>query len=401
MARSAVLRYGSSIVTVLVALLLSIYIPPLQDRDLLMFMLIAVISSTWYGGLGPGLAATFLGAVSTTYLFLPPIRSFSVAAQEDLLQVGAFVGVAIVISWFVASRKQSVAALQTSEARVRQLNEALEQRVLERTTELEAANRALKLQTALLSRINAELERFVYASSHDLQEPLRTITSFLELLSDRYRGKLDAEADEFIDYAVDGALRMKRLIHDVLAYSRVSPPKPRVQEVDCEAVWNQVVTHLKTAIEQSQAIVTHDPLPTISGDATQFVQLFQNLVDNALKFRLKTPLTVHMSVERIGPEWVFSLHDNGIGIEPQYAERIFEVFQRLCTRAEYPGTGVGLAICKKIVESHGGRIWVSSQLGEGATFYFTVAVSPVEGTVPPRSPETGSRKLILFRQPSG
>lgn len=387
MARPISLAYGFAICTILIALVLSTQIPAWQDRDILMFMLIAVIASTWYGGLGPGVAATFLGAVATMYLFLPPTYSFDVAAREDLLQVGAFVGVAIVISWFIASRKQSIAALRASEARVKDLNEALEQRVMERTAELENANRSLTLRTKELIKSSAELERFAYASSHDLQEPVRTIKGFLHLLEQRYKGRLDSGADEFIAYAVDGAHRMERLIHDLLAYFQVGPRQQRMEQVDCEAAWSQAVVHVKAAIEQSHAIVTHAPLPTITGDARHFVQLFHNLIDNALKFRSQHPPVVHMAAERMDTDWLFAIQDNGIGIESQYAEQIFIAFQRLHTRADYPGTGMGLAICKKIVESHGGRIWVASRPGEGATFYFTVPASLEHGTHR-ASPET-------------
>jgi hypothetical protein len=198
------------------------------------------------------------------------------------------------------------------------------------------------------------------------------ITSYLKLLAKRYQGKLDTDANEFIKYAVDGADRMAHLIHDLLEYSRIRGTEKKVGSVDCEVIWERTILNLKPAIEETGALLTHDPLPTVMGDATQLGQVFQNLLGNALKFRSRAVPRVHVMAERRGTEWIFSVRDNGIGIDGQYAERIFNVFQRLHPQAEYPGTGVGLAICKRIVEGHGGRIWVASVPGAGATFCFTL-----------------------------
>ncbi len=228
-----------------------------------------------------------------------------------------------------------------------------------------------------LERSNAELQQFAYVASHDLQEPLRMVASFTQLLAQRYQGKLDADADEFIGYVVDGAHRMQELVNDLLAYSRVGTQGQKFAAVDCENVLHTVLTNLQKALEESGGQVTHDHLPTVYGDKTQLGQVLQNLVANALKFRSSEPPRVHISAQEINGEWRFSVRDNGIGIDPEHAERIFVLFQRLHTRDKYPGTGIGLSIAKKIVERHGGRIWVESEAGEGSTFYFSL---PMKGT---------------------
>jgi PAS domain S-box-containing protein len=242
-----------------------------------------------------------------------------------------------------------------------------------------AAEEKLRLSFIDLERSNNELEQFAYVASHDLQEPLRMMSSYTQLLARRYRGRLDADADEFIAFAVDGANRMQKLINDLLAYSRVGTRGKGFEPTDCTGVLDQAIANLKAAIEESGAVVTHDPLPIVMADNLQLVQLFQNLIGNAIKFHGKEPLRVHVSAGQKENEWVISVRDNGIGIDHQYAERIFVIFQRLHTKEEYPGTGIGLAICKKIVERRGGRIWVESQPGIGSTFYFTI---PIGGNEP-------------------
>lgn len=223
-----------------------------------------------------------------------------------------------------------------------------------------------------LRRSNHELEQFAYIASHDLQEPLRTIAGMVQLLEKRYRGQLDERADEYIHHTIDATQRMQALINDVLAYSRVDRRGNPMKMVDMQDCMQSVLENLGAIIRENQAIITSDPLPDVYGDATQLGQLLQNLIGNALKFRGPRQPTIHISVAEKKDAWQFSLQDNGIGIEPQYYERIFLVFQRLHTRREYPGTGIGLAICKKIVERHGGIIWVESQPGEGSIFSFTL-----------------------------
>lgn len=237
------------------------------------------------------------------------------------------------------------------------------------------SQQALKDSVADLSRSNSDLQQFAYVASHDLQEPLRMVASYVQLLAKRYRGQLDSDADEFIAYAVDGAKRMQHLINDLLAYSRVTSQGHVFEPVDCNGVLEEVLNNVRVAVEESRAVVTHDPLPTVMADERQLVQLFQNLIANAIKFHGKEPPIVHLSAEQQSGEWLFSVRDHGIGMDAQYAERIFVIFQRLHDREEYPGTGIGLAICKKIVERHGGKIWVVSETGQGATFYFTLPIA--------------------------
>jgi len=254
------------------------------------------------------------------------------------------------------------------------------------------AEEALARTAAELTRSNRELEQFAYVASHDLQEPLRMITSYTQLILKRYRERLDDDAKDFMGFAVDGAHRMQRLINDLLAYSRVGTRGKPMEQISSDEVLQAALDNLKLAIEETGATVARDPLPSVAGDSVQLIQLFQNLVGNALKFRGAERPRLYIGVEKRAAdscplpgsptapriqqpeEWVFHIRDNGIGIEAQYFERIFVIFQRLHTQDQYPGTGIGLAICKKIVERHGGRIWVESKPGMGTTFFFTLPV---------------------------
>jgi PAS domain S-box-containing protein len=224
-----------------------------------------------------------------------------------------------------------------------------------------------------LKRSNDQLQQFVYVASHDLQEPLRMVSSYTQLLAKRYKGRLDSDADEFIEYAVDGCTRMQALIRDLLVYSRAGTDEKTLREISGESALNTALANLRTTIKESGAIVTHDSLPTILTDEMQLAQLFQNLVGNGIKYRSAAIPQVHVSAAKNGGnEWIFSVRDNGLGIDPQYFEKIFVLFQRLHGQEKFSGTGIGLAICKKIVEQLGGRIWVESQSEKGSTFYFSL-----------------------------
>lgn len=231
---------------------------------------------------------------------------------------------------------------------------------------------ALKQTAADLERSNKELEQFAYVASHDLQEPLRMVSSYTQLLAQRYEGQLDDKAKKYIDYAVDGAVRLQRLINDLLTYSRVGTRGKPLEPTDSHSVLGEVLLNLQFAVEENRAIVTNDDLPTVRADASQLVQIFQNLIANAIKFRGESPPRIHVSARDRGREWLFSISDNGIGIDPQYKDRLFMIFQRLHTKQEYPGTGIGLALCKRIVERHGGKIWFESEPGKGSTFFFSI-----------------------------
>ncbi len=243
-------------------------------------------------------------------------------------------------------------------------------------TEQKRTEEALEEKRQELERSNQELEQFAYVASHDLQEPLRMIGSYTQLLARRYQGKLDKDADEFIGFAVDGVTRMQRLINDLLTYSRVGTRGREPEPTDSNVVLERALLNLQVAIEDNKAKVTHDPLPVVMADDRQLEQLLQNLVGNALKYHGKEPPCVHVGVAQSNGTWEFFVRDNGIGIDPKYADRVFVIFQRLHNRTEYSGTGIGLAVCKKIVERHGGRIWMESEPGKGSTFRFTL---PVKG----------------------
>jgi len=245
-------------------------------------------------------------------------------------------------------------------------------------TERKQVDGELKHTVTELERSNADLEQFAYIASHDLQEPLRVAANYIELLQRRYKGKLDDDANDFIGYAVNSIERMFNLIDDLLEYSRVSRYAKPFTTVSSNSLVNQAISNLKASIDDSNATITQDKLPNVTCDESQLIQVFQNLLSNAIKFRRKESPHIHISAERTDSAWQFSIQDNGIGIKSEHLDRIFIMFKRLYKQEEYPGTGVGLAICKKIIERHGGRIWVESEPDKGSTFYFTI---PDKGNV--------------------
>jgi len=259
----------------------------------------------------------------------------------------------------ITSAIRDISERKRTEERIRQLNAHLEERVLERTE--------------ALMRSNEELQQFAYVASHDLQEPLRTVSIFAQLLEKRYYGQLPGEAYQFISFIVESAERMEKLIHDLLNFSQVdSRGADFFTAVSCEMALDDAIRNLRSLIDESGAIVTREPLPVVTGDAVQLTQLFQNLLVNSVKYRSAEAPLIHLGVSHAGGEWLFSVRDNGIGIDPQYAEKVFGIFRCLQPRDKRSGSGMGLAICRKVVSRHAGRIWVESELGKGATFYFTL-----------------------------
>lgn len=265
--------------------------------------------------------------------------------------------------------QQEISTRRAVEKALQEQNLVLQQEISNR----QRAESALLKSNQELARSNAELEQFAYVASHDLQAPLATIASYAQLLEKRYKDQLDSQASKFIGNIVQGCTRMQTLIDDLLEYSRVGRSQKPFQLTDCNHAVEQALANLQGAIRQTQAVVTYSELPAVMGDISQLVQLFQNLVGNSIKYRHDAPPVVHITACKQEKDWLFSVSDNGIGIATQHQARIFQIFQRLHTQKEYSGTGIGLAICQKIVERHGGYIWVDSKPGQGSTFYFTLA----------------------------
>jgi PAS domain S-box-containing protein len=301
------------------------------------------------------------------------------STASTILNADGKVDKLVIVNRDITARKRAEEALQehkthleelvaTRTAELRTANEQLQQDISER----KQVQQELTRKVEELARSNAELEQFAYVASHDLQEPLRMVASYTQLLARRYRGRLDADADEFIAFAVDGASRMQQLIEDLLSYSRLTTRGKALAWTEAGAACKAAIRNLRESIKGSNAAVRVGPLPAVLADSSQLTALFQNLIGNAIKYRNERRPEIHVDAEPQGNEWTFSVQDNGIGIERQYWERIFQMFQRLHSRKDYPGTGIGLAVCKKIVERHGGRIWLESQPERGSTFLFTI-----------------------------
>jgi signal transduction histidine kinase len=260
-----------------------------------------------------------------------------------------------------------------AELQIRHANDALEARVAERTREIEEKTRELEQRTSELERSNADLEAFAYAASHDLQEPLRMVSNFTGLLAHRYRGKLGDDADLYISYASDSAIRMQHLVDDLLRYSRAGTQALHIEQVSIQQVLDETLSNLEDTIRQNSAVITHDPLPQVCADRIKLVQVLQNLIANAIKFRKQdeTP-RVHISVQKSDAVWIFSVIDNGIGFDTKYTDRVFSMFQRLHGVGEYAGNGIGLPLAKRIIQHHNGRLWAESEIGKGSTFFFSL-----------------------------
>lgn len=330
------------------------------SRNVLFIGVVAVLTlaAAWFGG---------------NFMILRRVRSLARAAgrlstgdlrarSESDYGRGELGQLARVFDEMAASLEQKSADRDRAQADLRLLNQDLENRVAARTTELR--------------RSNEDLDQFAAVASHDLQEPLRMVTNYLQLLEQRYASHLDDKAREFIGFATDGAGRMQGLIRDLLAYSRVSTKPYDFEETALEDMLARALANLKLALEESKGVVTHDRLPVVTGVPLLLSQLFQNLISNAIKFRGPESPRIHISVQPGRHEWTLAVRDNGIGIPVKDFDRVFVIFQRLHSREKYPGTGIGLSVCKKIVERHGGRIWVESVAGQGTTFYFTLSKAP-------------------------
>ncbi|MGE5486313.1 MAG: ATP-binding protein [bacterium] len=314
------------------------------DPNLAMPFVVASALAAWLGGVGPGVLSV---ALNSAGFWQTSLRH---GADNVLPRLGVFVSVNLVVVWIIELVRRSREQLRRSEELYKRLSGELE-------------------------RSNAELEQFAYVASHDLQEPLRMVASYTELLAETYSGQLGPEADKYIAYAAGGARRMQALINDLLEFSRVGRRGEPLADVPIEDALRRALGNLATTLNETNAVIVHDPLPLVRGDLVQLAQVFQNLIGNGVKFRGPEPPRIEIRAQRDRSEWRFSVRDNGIGFDPRYADRIFLLFQRLHGREQYRGTGIGLAVCRKIVERHGGRIWAESEPGRGSTFFFTLPVA--------------------------
>jgi signal transduction histidine kinase len=334
----------------------------LHDRPFLLPFTLGVVISAWYGGFAPGLVTTLLSVAFSSYLFTEPLHSLWVRDPVDIEMFAMFVALGAAISWAQESARKGNAALAKS-------------------------NAELQRAAVDLRRSNEDLERFSFMVAHDLLEPLRSVKAMTELFLSRNRHALDAESAKQLAFVVSGADRMKKLIRDVLEMARVNRESER-SSVDIQAAIEAALQNLRESMDRSGArIMVHGPMPAVQGNEAQLMRLFLNLIGNAIKYRGEKNPDIHIRARQQGPEYEFSLSDNGIGIDPKYHAQIFEPFRRLHRGPEAEGSGVGLAICKRIVERHQGRIWVESEQGKGSTFYFTLQTAgQIHGGSLPRKP---------------
>lgn len=331
-----------------------------QEISLAIFYLLPISLTVWYTNRNIAISMCMISSIVEFVANSAAGRTYShffIAFWNSLVLLGFFLIYVLILSEIKTEFATKVTLID-------KLDNSL--------SELSRAKKDLEKKALELARSNDDLREFAYAISHDLKEPLFVIDGFVKLLAKRYKGKLSSDADNFIEYTVDGVKRMQLMIKDLMEYSLVETKVRDFEPADSTLVIEQALLNLQAAIKESGAKVTYNSLHTVIADTSQLTRLFQNLIGNAIKFRGGEPPRIHISSEQKDHEWIFSIRDNGIGIDPRQAERIFVIFQRLHTGEEYPGTGIGLAICKKIVERHGGRIWVESELGKGSAFYFTI-----------------------------
>jgi len=299
----------------------------------------SILACLWWKRKGL-IIPVFLAVILIIFNFIPELEFFNLETINNFLRVISLIVVGIAVSLLSGHISK----------REIEFNEIMED----------------------LRRSNEDLQQFAYVASHDLQEPLRAIVSFSQLLEDKYQDKIDKDGKEFIHFLTDGAKKMNTLIKDLLLYSRITTHAKPSKLTNLEDIIKDVLFNLQESIKESGAIITYDEMPVLKVDRTQFIQLFQNLLSNTIKFRREEPPKIHIGTKRINNEWLFTVKDNGIGIESKYFGKLFNIFYRLHTKEEYPGTGIGLPICKKIVQRYGGKIWVESEFGKGSTFYFTI-----------------------------
>lgn len=356
--RSTLVRYSVPVVGLGLATGLALIIRHTigQHPAITIVFLVAVMASSWWGGYIPGLIACVLGMFVVPFVLNPHFDPTSSSPSRTILVLA----VSLLISRVSQSRDQAEAAL-------REANETLDEKVRQRTAELERSNSELR-------RLNEDLNQFAYSASHDLREPLRMIMIFSQMLERKYKGQLNADADSYIASILQGAKRMETLLQDLLAYAHTINIAPdKVGIVDSAAVMAQALVHLSASVNESGARITYGGLPKLRMQEVHLLQLFQNLIGNAIKYRGPEAPRIEISAEPIGPDWKICVKDNGIGIAPRYTEQIFRMFKRLHNSEEYEGTGMGLAICQRIIERYGGRIWVEqTEEGKGSTFCFTL-----------------------------